>query len=118
MAMSRSFGCTWFTTRPPMRISPPEMFSSPAIILSSVDLPQPEGPTSTQNSPSSMSMSTPCTTAVVPKDLRTPLRATAAMLVPRLLPVLAVALPGHVHVTVHRRACGGGLARQDGFQHG
>jgi hypothetical protein len=31
----------------------------PAIMRSSVDLPQPEGPTSTVNCPSSMSMSTP-----------------------------------------------------------
>ena len=37
---------------PPMRISPPVMSSSPAIIRSSVDLPQPDGPTKTTNSPS------------------------------------------------------------------
>ena len=52
MAMSRSFGGTVFTTRPPIAISPPVMFSSPASMRSSVDLPQPEGPTSTTNSPS------------------------------------------------------------------
>ena len=46
MAMSRSFGGTLLTTRPPIAISPPVMFSSPAIMRSSVDLPQPEGPTS------------------------------------------------------------------------
>ena len=34
---------------------------------SRVDLPQPEGPTSTVNEPSAMSMSTPCSTAVSPK---------------------------------------------------
>ena len=79
---------------------------------SSVDLPQPEGPTSTQNSPSAMSSSTPCTTAVEPKDLCTPLSVTAAMLFPRLLPVLAVALLGHVHVPAHRaRAPPPGRAR-------
>ena len=38
--------------RPSMRISPAEISSSPAIMRSSVDLPQPEGPTSTTNSPS------------------------------------------------------------------
>ena len=57
--MSRSFGGTLFTTRSPMRISPAVMFSRPAIMRSSVDLPQPEGPTSTTNSPSAIEMSTP-----------------------------------------------------------
>src|SRR5262245_21072827 len=79
MAMSRSFGATLFTTRPPMRISPAEISSSPAIMRSSVDLPQPDGPTSTQNSPSAIDTSTPCTTWVEPNDLRTALRSTAAM---------------------------------------
>ena len=55
MAMSRSFGSTSLTTLSPMRISPPEIVSRPAIIRSAVDLPQPDGPTSTRNSPSSMS---------------------------------------------------------------
>src|SRR4051812_45416789 len=77
--MSRSFGGTLFTTRSPMRISPPLISSRPAIMRSSVDLPQPEGPTSTQNSPSAMSTFTPCTTWVEPNDLRTALRLTAAM---------------------------------------
>ena len=64
--MSRSFGITSLTTRPPMRISPSEIASSPAIIRSSVDLPQPEGPTSTTNWPSSMSTLTPCMTCTGP----------------------------------------------------
>src|SRR6185436_18805827 len=115
--MSRSFGGTLLTTRSPMRISPPVMFSSPAIMRSSVDLPQSEGPTSTQNSPSSMAMSTPCTTAVEPKDFLTPLSATAAMLFARLLPVPAVALLGFVHVASHRRARGSRLAREDRGEH-
>ncbi len=50
--MSRSAGSTSLTTRPPMSISPPVMVSSPATMRSSVDLPQPDGPTSTQNWPS------------------------------------------------------------------
>jgi hypothetical protein len=58
MAMSRSFGCNSLTRFPAMRISPEVMSSSPAIILSSVDLPQPDGPTSTTNSPSLMVRST------------------------------------------------------------
>ena len=49
--MSRSFGATELTILPSMRISPSLTVSSPAIMASSVDLPQPEGPTSATNSP-------------------------------------------------------------------
>jgi hypothetical protein len=59
MAMSRSDGSSSFTTRPPIAISPPEISSSPATMRSRVDLPQPEGPTMTTNSPSAISASTP-----------------------------------------------------------
>ena len=51
MAMSRSRGGTFVTSRPPMMIAPPDVSSSPAMQLSSVDLPQPDGPTSTRKSP-------------------------------------------------------------------
>jgi hypothetical protein len=54
MAMSRSFGARSLTTSPPIRSSPSEMSSSPAIILSAVDLPQPDGPTRITNSPSAI----------------------------------------------------------------
>src|SRR5579872_5675773 len=56
MAMSRSFGALSFTTFPAMRSSPSVMSSRPAIMLSVVDLPQPDGPTRMTNSPSAMSM--------------------------------------------------------------
>src|SRR5690606_11945379 len=69
--MSRSRACTSLTTRSPIRMRPEVISSSPAIMRSSVDLPQPDGPTSTQNSPSAISTSTPCTTSVAPYDLRT-----------------------------------------------
>ena len=59
MAMSRSAGSRSFTTRPPMEISPPLISSRPATMRSSVDLPQPEGPTITTNSPWAMSALTP-----------------------------------------------------------
>src|SRR5688500_6893646 len=52
--MSRSFGGRSLTTRSPMTISPPVISSSPATIRSVVDLPQPDGPTSTMNSLSRM----------------------------------------------------------------
>src|SRR6478735_2506395 len=55
--MSRSFGGRSFTTSSPMRSSPSVTVSSPATIRRAVDLPQPEGPTSTSISPSSMTRS-------------------------------------------------------------
>ena len=69
MAMSRSLGCRSLTRRPPITISPSETVSSPAIMLSSVDLPQPEGPTSTRNSPASTEMSMPLRISMVAEAL-------------------------------------------------
>src|SRR5690348_17615465 len=69
--MSRSFGCTLFTTRLPIEMVPEVMFSSPASMRSNVDLPQPEGPTNTTNAPSSIGTVTPCRTSNPPNDLRT-----------------------------------------------
>src|SRR5690349_2103981 len=71
MAMSRSLGWTLLTTRSPIEIVPEVMFSRPASIRSRVDLPQPEGPTSTTNSPSSIGIDTPCKTSKLPNDFRT-----------------------------------------------
>src|SRR4026208_1865136 len=53
--MSRSFGGTSFTTRSPILSVPSLISSSPAIIRRLVVLPQPDGPTSTMNSPSAIS---------------------------------------------------------------
>ena len=64
--MLRSAGRTPFMLRPLITISPEVMSSSPAIMFSSVDLPQPDGPTSTRNSPSSIEMSVSCSTLTVP----------------------------------------------------
>src|SRR5215208_6190681 len=55
--MSRSFGAIWLTTVSPIFTSPSEMSSSPAIMRSAVDLPDPDGPTRIMNSPSLMSRS-------------------------------------------------------------
>src|SRR3954468_3859167 len=55
--MSRSRGARSLTRSPPMIRSPSEISSSPAIIRSAVDFPQPEGPTRIMNSPSWMSRS-------------------------------------------------------------
>src|SRR5204862_4990383 len=69
--MSRSFVWTLFTTLSPIEMVPEVMFSRPASMRSKVDLPQPEGPTSTTNSPSSIGIDTPCSTSKLPNDLRT-----------------------------------------------
>ena len=66
MAMSRSAGSTWLTLRPPMEMVPAVMVSSPAIIRSKVDLPQPEGPSSTVKEPSGMASDTPFTASTPP----------------------------------------------------
>src|SRR6478752_3292865 len=79
MAMSRSLGGTSLTTSPPIRISPPVMSSSPAIILSVVDLPQPDGPTSTTNSWSAISRSMPRTASTSSYFLTTLRNVTSAM---------------------------------------
>src|SRR6059058_2976710 len=49
--MSRARGGRSVTSRAPIEIVPAVTSSRPAIIRSSVDLPQPEGPTRTRNSP-------------------------------------------------------------------
>src|SRR3954454_15070383 len=46
---------------------------------SSVDFPQPEGPTKTTNSPSFTARSMPCSTSMVPKDLRALVSFSSAM---------------------------------------
>ena len=69
MAMSRFAGGRWFTTRSPMEMVPPETVSRPATMRSKVDLPQPEGPTSTTNCPSVISTLTSCRTLTVPNAL-------------------------------------------------
>ena len=56
MAMSRSRLGFSLTRWPSMRSSPSVICSRPATIRSAVDFPQPDGPTSTRNSPSAMSM--------------------------------------------------------------
>src|SRR5512137_2457159 len=77
--MSRSIGSMSLTTRSPIEISPEVIRSRPATIRSSVDLPQPDGPTMTTNSPSSTSMETPWITMSSPKLFFTSRKDTPAM---------------------------------------
>src|SRR3982750_4874926 len=67
--MSRSFGARSLTTSPPIFRSPSEMSSSPAIIRSAVDFPQPDGPTRIISSPSRISRFM-CLTASKPSGYR------------------------------------------------
>src|SRR5512147_2311003 len=66
-------------TSPPIMMSPSEISSRPAIIRSVVDLPQPEGPTSTTNSWSAMSRSMPRTASTSSYRLTTLRNVTSAM---------------------------------------
>src|SRR5438045_5115695 len=68
--MSRLRGARSVTSRSPMEIVPAVTSSSPASIRRSVDLPQPDGPTSTRNSPSWISSETSSTAVTVPNDFR------------------------------------------------
>src|SRR5262245_30665145 len=64
--MSRSLGFSSVTTRSPMVISPSVTSSRPAIMRRMVVLPQPDGPTSTMNSPSPISRDTSRTACTPP----------------------------------------------------
>src|SRR5512133_479907 len=64
--MSRCRGARSVTSRPPIWIPPSVTSSRPAIIRNSVDLPQPDGPTRTTNSPSSISSDTSSTATTSP----------------------------------------------------
>src|SRR5713101_9543619 len=80
MAMSRSLGGTSLTFSVPMKMSPPETSSRPAIMRSVVLLPQPDGPTSTRNSLSGISRLTLRTASTSSYFFDTFRRATSAIL--------------------------------------
>src|SRR5450755_59658 len=77
--MSRSFDSTSLTTLPSMAMVPASISSNPASMRNSVDLPHPDGPTSTMNSPSLMSKLMPWITLVGPKLFSMPWNDTDAM---------------------------------------
>src|SRR5277367_1239162 len=98
--MSRSFGATALTSLPSMRISPSLTLSRPATIASSVDLPQPEGPTRAMNSPVLASRSMPLRTSTAPKRLRSPLMVNVAIASPSLASSL-LSLDGPLREAAH-----------------
>ena len=68
MAMSRWRGALSVTSIPPIDTVPPVTSSRPAIIRKSVDLPHPDGPTSTMNWPSGISRLTSSTATTSPEN--------------------------------------------------
>ena len=85
MAMSRSMGSLSLARSPLMSSSPELMVSKPATMRSRVDLPQPEGPTMTINSPWSICMSMPWMTSSAPNCFLMLLRCTVAIIFRYLL---------------------------------
>jgi hypothetical protein len=79
--MPRLDGRRWSQRIPSRRISPSVRSSRPAIILSSVDFPQPEGPTNTVNEPVSTVKSIPWITSIDWKLFRTLISSRCATLV-------------------------------------
>ncbi|MNC92395.1 hypothetical protein D3C83_88140 [compost metagenome] len=66
MPILRSHGGTRVTSSPPTRIAPDSGCRKPASSRSSVDLPEPEGPSRAKNSPGSIAMLTSESTCVRP----------------------------------------------------
>src|SRR5262245_27987041 len=84
MAMSRWGGSKSVTSTPPIETVPSVTSSSPAIIRKSVDFPQPDGPTSTMNSPSATVSVTSSTARTPPANSFVPWSGSiAAIPVPR-----------------------------------
>src|SRR5437762_9051490 len=79
MARPRFGGGTSFDRTPSMKRSPPVISSSPAMSLNRVDLPQPDGPTKTQNSRSSIPSDTPLMMSTSPKDFLMSVSLTVAI---------------------------------------
>ena len=66
MAMPRSLGSSQVTLLPPIQICPSLTSIRPAMALSKVDLPQPDGPSSTMNSTRATSRSSFSSTLTAP----------------------------------------------------
>src|SRR3989442_12978757 len=69
--MRRLVGSSAVTSRPSMKMFPSPTFSSPAISLSNVDFPHPDGPSSTTNLPFSARNLTASTACTAPKRFDT-----------------------------------------------
>src|SRR5919106_4533205 len=110
MAMPRSLGSSQVMLRSPIQIWPVSTSSRPAIALSNVDLPQPEGPSRTRSSPCSTSSERRSNTRTLSK----------ATLTSRTETVLISALHGAGRDAAHEPAAGGEVddQRDQRRQHG
>src|SRR5947208_5673405 len=81
--MRRLAGSSAVTSRPSMKIFPSPTCSSPAISLSNVDFPQPDGPSSTTNLPFSARKLTASTACTAPKRFDTLSRTISDTRLPR-----------------------------------
>src|SRR5258708_9830953 len=79
MPISRRYAGTFVTRWPSMAISPLSGIRNPPTRLSSVVLPQPDGPSSVISSPRRTSSETSSSAAILPKRLVTPSSSTAIL---------------------------------------
>src|SRR5437879_12105269 len=86
MAMSRSIGASSLITLPSIETSPELIASSPAIILSVVVLPQPDGPTNTTTSLSRLCRLTSLPARTLSYNLLIPLSTTSPIPLSALYP--------------------------------
>src|ERR1700722_430733 len=77
--MPRLLGSRWVTSAPSISMMPESVSSRPAMAFSSVDLPQPDGPSSTVKSPASIGRSMSFSTRNWPNDCESPETETADM---------------------------------------
>src|SRR5580693_5876826 len=103
--MSRLDGCRSLIERPSMLMFPALIDSKPAIVLSSVDLPQPDGPTNTRKPPLSSVRSMPLRISTEPKRLRRPFISRNA---------IALSLHGAGHQAPHEIAAADDIDQQSG----
>src|SRR5580658_2051465 len=78
MPASRWYGGTSFTRSPPMRIPPPSGQKKPAMRLSTVVFPHPDGPSRVMTSPRLIANDMSCSATTVPNRLLTRSKHTAS----------------------------------------
>src|SRR3954453_18514179 len=103
MAMSRSLDFRCVTLRSPMRMSPRSTSSSPASIRRLVDLPQPDGPTRTRNSPSPISK---CSESTAGRGLPGKIRLAWSKVTVAMMDLLSL-LDGAEREALHQLVLGG-----------
>src|SRR5580658_6996640 len=78
MPASRLYGGTSLMRSPPMRMSPPSGLKKPAIRLSTVVFPHPDGPSRVMNSPRLIDSDMSCSATTAPNRLLTRAKHTAS----------------------------------------